>query len=103
MEKQLATAKRQLEEETILRVDLENRLQSLKEELAFSRQLHSQELNESRSRTTIEIEEVDSRMQHDYDARLADALRQMREENDAQIKATRDEAEAFFQRKVRVS
>ena len=59
-----------------------------------------QELNESRVRTTVEIEEVDSRLQVDYEARLAEALAQMREENDAQIKATRGEAETYFQRKV---
>ena len=31
---------------------------------------------------------------------LADALREMRDENDAQIKGTRDEAEALFQIKL---
>ena len=40
LEKQLGTAKKQLEEETITRVDLENRVQSLKEELAFKNQVH---------------------------------------------------------------
>jgi len=40
--KSLATAKKQLEEETIKRVDLENRVQSLKEELAFVSQVHQQ-------------------------------------------------------------
>jgi len=59
-----------------------------------------QELNESRMRTTVEVEEVDSRLQVDYEARLAEALQQMREENDAQIRATRGEAETYFQRKV---
>ena len=42
IEKQLATAKKQLEDETVARVDLENRLQSLKEELAFKDQVHEQ-------------------------------------------------------------
>lgn len=32
----------QVEEETVVRVDLENRLQSLKEELAFSEQLRKE-------------------------------------------------------------
>ena len=40
--KALATAKKQLEEETIARVDLENRIQSLKEELSFKAQVHEQ-------------------------------------------------------------
>jgi len=35
-------AKKQLEEETVARVDLQNRLQSLKEELAFKSQVHEQ-------------------------------------------------------------
>ena len=37
-----ASAKKQLEDETINRVDLENRIQSLKEELAFLSQVHKQ-------------------------------------------------------------
>ena len=40
--KQLDLAKKQLEEETVVRVDLENRVQSLKEELSFNSQIHEQ-------------------------------------------------------------
>ena len=42
VEKQLAIAKKQLEEETLMRVDLENRFQSLKEELLFKNQVYEQ-------------------------------------------------------------
>ena len=42
LERQLAALRKQLEEETLLRVDLENRIQSLKEELAFKSQVHEQ-------------------------------------------------------------
>ena len=42
LERQLATLRKQLEEETLLRVDLENRIQSLKEELAFKSQVYEQ-------------------------------------------------------------
>ena len=59
-----------------------------------------QELNETRSRTTIDVEEVDGRLQVDYDARLADALKQIREDNDYQIRSSREETENFFARKV---
>ncbi len=41
----MATAKKQLEEETIARVDLENKLQSMKEDLAFKTQIHEQVRN----------------------------------------------------------
>jgi len=40
--KSQASAKKQLEDETIMRVDLENRIQSLKEELAFASEVHKQ-------------------------------------------------------------
>ncbi|XP_023241225.1 putative leucine-rich repeat-containing protein DDB_G0290503 [Centruroides sculpturatus] len=40
LNKQLAAAKTQLEEETLMRVDLENRVQSLKEELNFKESVH---------------------------------------------------------------
>lgn len=40
--KSQASAKKQLEDETIMRVDLENRIQSLKEELSFSTEIHKQ-------------------------------------------------------------
>ena len=40
MEYQIAALKKQLEEETLLQVDVENWIQSMKEELAFKDQLH---------------------------------------------------------------
>ena len=42
LEKQLAIAKRQLEEETLARVDVENRLQTVKEQLQLNAQIHEQ-------------------------------------------------------------
>ena len=42
VEKQLRTTRKQLEEETLQRVDLQNRVQSLKEELDFRSQMHAQ-------------------------------------------------------------
>lgn len=42
MQKQLDLARKMLEDETVLRVDLENRVQSLKEELAFKSQVYEQ-------------------------------------------------------------
>lgn len=98
--KNLALAKKQLEEETIKRVDLENRMQSLKEELAFKTQVHEQELNETVSRSRIVVEEVDGRLQNEYESRLRDALQEMREDNEQQIRQMRDETEAIYSRKI---
>ena len=40
--KAMAQLKKSLEDETIARVDLENRMQSLREDLAFKAQIHEQ-------------------------------------------------------------
>ena len=58
LESQRNLAKRQLEEETLVRVDLENRLQSLKEELVFKKSLFDSELNETRRKKELEITEI---------------------------------------------
>ena len=48
LNKQLSTAQNQLEAEVLLRVNLENQLHSLKEEMAFKENLHKQEIIEIR-------------------------------------------------------
>ena len=100
LERQLATSKKQLEEETLSRVDLQNRLQTMKEELTFKSQMHEQELNETRIRTTQEIEEVDSSVRIDYETRLADALRQLREESDEKLLQGKVEFESIYERRI---
>lgn len=100
LERQLASSKKQLEEETLARVDLQNRLQTMKEELAFKTQMHEQELNETRVRTTREIEEVDSSVRMDYETRLADALKQLREESDEKLLQGKIEFESIYERRI---
>jgi chromosome segregation ATPase len=100
MAKNLALAKKHLEEETIKRVDLENRIQSLKEELAFKSQVHEQQLSETMSRSRIVVEEVDVRLQSEYESRLRDALQEMRDDNEQQIRQMREETEALYTRKM---
>merc|ERR1711970_1583088 len=74
---QLKEAKSQLESETLMRVDLENRCQSLKEELQFKSQMHEQEITETKKRKTTEISEIDGRLQEQYEARLQGALQEL--------------------------
>lgn len=99
IERQLATARKQLEEETLLRVDLENRMQSLKEDMAFKSQVFEQELNETRTRTTTSTEEVDG-VNTEYEDKLADALREMREEHDLHLQLVREEIETSYEAKL---
>uniref|UniRef100_A0A8D3CBH5 Lamin B2 n=1 Tax=Scophthalmus maximus TaxID=52904 RepID=A0A8D3CBH5_SCOMX len=69
-----AVAKRQLEAETLMRVDSENRSQSLSEELEFRKSMFEEEVRESRRHQEQRIVEVDSGVRQDYEFKLAQAL-----------------------------
>ena len=62
-----------------------------------------QELNESRTRTTTSIDEYDAGMREEYETKLQDALRTMREEGEEQLRQVREEVEYLYERKVRLS
>ena len=47
-----------------------------------------------------EIEEVDGRVQEQYESRLREVLQEMREENDAAIEQAREDTEAMYAAKV---
>lgn len=100
LSKSLAIAKRQLEEETVARVDLENRCQSLKEEIAFLKQVHDQELNESMTRTRVVVNEADEVLKVEYDNQLREALHQMREDMEEELRIMREETESVFQKRM---
>ncbi|BFY98400.1 hypothetical protein BsWGS_01440 [Bradybaena similaris] len=100
LENQLATAKKQLEEETLLRVDLENRVKTLKEDLHFKSQVYEQELEESRIRTTTTLEEADGRIEQEYEARLQDALREIRAQHDYDLQSVKVELETLYENKI---
>uniref|UniRef100_G1QP62 Lamin-B2 n=1 Tax=Nomascus leucogenys TaxID=61853 RepID=G1QP62_NOMLE len=68
-----AVAKKQLEKETLMRVDLENRCQSLQEELDFRKSVF-EEVRETRRRHERRLVEVDSSRQQEYDFKMAQAL-----------------------------
>lgn len=74
MTKKLEDAKRNLEDETLKRVDLQNQLQTNQENWNFQNQLLEQQLNESRIRKQIEISEIDGKLNKDYDDKLQRAL-----------------------------
>lgn len=49
----------------------------------------------------MEIEEVDGRLQDEYESRLYEAVQEMRRENDAVIQAAKSETEEFYTKKVK--
>ncbi|PWA16114.1 hypothetical protein CCH79_00016844 [Gambusia affinis] len=95
-----AVAKRQLEAETLMRVDLENRCQSLSEELEFRKNMFDEEMRESRHRQEQRIVEVDSGVRQDYEFKLAQALQDLRKQHDEQISLYKEELEQTFKAKL---
>uniref|UniRef100_A0A672YVF6 Lamin-B2-like n=1 Tax=Sphaeramia orbicularis TaxID=375764 RepID=A0A672YVF6_9TELE len=95
-----AVAKRQLEAETLMRVDLENRCQSLSEELEFRKSMFEEEVRESRRRQEQRIVEVDSGVRQDYEFKLAQALQDLRKQHDEQVSLYKEELEQTFQAKL---
>lgn len=49
----LEDARKHLEEETLQRIDLENNIQSLREDISFKDQVYQQELSETRTRRQV--------------------------------------------------
>ncbi|KAM7327880.1 lamin-B2 isoform X1 [Alexandromys fortis] len=95
-----AVAKKQLEKETLMRVDLENRCQSLQEELGFSKSVFEEEVRETRRRHERRLVEVDSSRQQEYDFKMAQALEELRSQHDEQVRLYRLELEQTYQAKL---
>ncbi|XP_016979715.1 lamin-C isoform X1 [Drosophila rhopaloa] len=100
LRRQLDDLRKQLEAETLARVDLENQNQSLREELAFKDQVHTQELTETRSRRQIEISEIDGRLSRQYEAKLQQSLQELRDQYEGQMRANREEIELLYDNEI---
>ncbi|XP_033115302.1 lamin-B1-like [Anneissia japonica] len=98
-DKQLSVAKKQVEEETVLRVDLENRFQSLKEELAFKENIYKEELVKTKVRRQEEVTEIDNRRRIEYDDRLQESLEDLRADHEEQMEQLRKESEYIYDSK----
>ncbi|XP_016896430.1 lamin-A-like isoform X2 [Cynoglossus semilaevis] len=96
----LEDARKQLQDEMLRRVDGENRIQTLKEELDFQKNLHSEELRETKRRHESRMVELDSGRQQEFESKLAEALVEMRNQHDVQIKMFKDEVEKTYNTKL---
>uniref|UniRef100_A0A8C2GSA6 Lamin B2 n=1 Tax=Cyprinus carpio TaxID=7962 RepID=A0A8C2GSA6_CYPCA len=91
---------KQLEAETLMRVDLENRCQSLAEELEFRKTMFEEEVRETRHRREKRMVEVDSGIQQDYEFKLAQALQDLRRQHEEQVQIYKDELQQTFRAKL---
>ncbi|KAM8939768.1 lamin-B2 [Pelodytes ibericus] len=95
-----SVAKKQLEKETLMRVDFENRCQSLQEELDFRKNIYEEESRETRKRHERRVVEVDRGQQYDFESKLALALEELRTQHDEQVKMYKEELEQTYQAKL---
>ncbi|XP_023262932.1 lamin [Seriola lalandi dorsalis] len=96
----LADAKKQLQDEMLRRVDAENRLQTLKEELEFQKNIYNEELRESKRRYESRMVEIDSGRQQEFESKLAEALCELRAQHEAQVQIYKEELEKTYQSKL---
>ncbi|CAF3564267.1 unnamed protein product [Rotaria socialis] len=98
--KQVNTLKRQLESETLLRIDLENKNKTLREELHFNKQVHETSMDEIRRQKRVEIKSYDDGLRQQYDDRLLHELQALRMQTDQQMQTIRDEIAEQYEQKL---
>ncbi|XP_030014001.1 lamin-A [Sphaeramia orbicularis] len=96
----LADAKRQLQDEMLRRVDAENRLQTVKEELEFQKNIYNEELREASRRHESRMVEIDSGRQQEFESKLADALAELRAQHEEQVRLYKEEVERTYNSKL---
>ncbi|KAF2986650.1 hypothetical protein EK904_013293, partial [Melospiza melodia maxima] len=90
LESALGEAKKQLQDEMLRRVDAENRLQTLKEELEFQKNIYSE----------TRLVEIDNGRQREFESKLSEALQELRSQHEAQIRMYKEELEKTYGAKL---
>ncbi|XP_073821457.1 lamin-C-like [Musca autumnalis] len=86
LRKQLDEARKYLNAESMIRTDLQNRIQSLRDELTFKEQNHLREIDEIYSSHQLEISVVHERLCEQYKALLQQSLQELREQHEGQMR-----------------
>uniref|UniRef100_A0A8C5PFJ3 Lamin n=1 Tax=Leptobrachium leishanense TaxID=445787 RepID=A0A8C5PFJ3_9ANUR len=91
---------KQLQEEMLWRVDLENKLQTLKEQKDFEKTINVQEVQEMKKRYETKLVEIDSGRQIEFESKLASAMQELRGEHEQQIMDYKEQLEKTFSAKL---
>jgi lamin B len=90
----------QLEDEVLLRAELQNQLSSAKEDLEFARASHNNQMEDFRRKRQVEMVTVSSEIEKNYQAKLQEQLQAMRADFDARIAQSRKETADMYQNKL---
>ncbi|XP_039368669.1 prelamin-A/C-like [Mauremys reevesii] len=96
LEAALGEMKQQLQDEMLRRMDAENRLQTLKEELDFQKNIYKEERNKAKRRHEARLAEIDNGRQREFESKLADALRDLRAQHKEEVKRYKEELEKAY-------
>ena len=100
MQNKHTDAKKNLEDETLKRIDLQNQLQTIQEEHKFENSILEQQLNETRTRKQIEIEEVDGRISEQYEQKLQSLLQELKDAYEQQMAENKAGFSAVYNKKI---
>ncbi|KAL3083553.1 hypothetical protein niasHT_023619 [Heterodera trifolii] len=92
--------RRQLEDEVLLRTELENRLHTAKDDLEFARRSHSNQIEEIRRKRQVEMTSFSDEVEHRYQAKLQEQLQAMRDDFDNRIAQNRAEVDELYRNKL---
>ncbi|XP_076879158.1 lamin L3 isoform X1 [Brachyhypopomus gauderio] len=96
----LANGKAHMNSEMLRRVDAENQIQTLQEQMDFQKQLAEREVREMRSRLESRLVEVESGKQQEFESKLAEAMQQLRREHEGQIQQYKEQLQTTFNAKL---
>lgn len=100
VEDSLAETKNHLSSEMLRRVDLENQVQTLREQLAFQKSMSEQETQEMRHRSESRLTELDSVRRREFDSKLSESMQQLRQDHEVQMKMYKEELDKTFSTKL---
>ncbi|KAM9366496.1 lamin L3 [Symphorus nematophorus] len=96
----LADTKNQLTSEILRRVEMENQVQTLKEQLELQRNISEQEILEIRSRHESRLVEVDSGRRREFESKLAEVMQQLRQDHESQLQQYKEEIDKTFRSRL---
>uniref|UniRef100_A0A0N4ZEX0 LTD domain-containing protein n=1 Tax=Parastrongyloides trichosuri TaxID=131310 RepID=A0A0N4ZEX0_PARTI len=95
----LKLSKKAVEDEIVLRTDLQNKVLTLEEELDFERANNKRKIDEFHKKKSEELTILRNEMDRNYNDELVHQLQAMRAECDARIAQNRKEMDALYKRK----
>ncbi|XP_009956871.1 PREDICTED: lamin-L(III)-like, partial [Leptosomus discolor] len=100
LELSLEDTKKHLHSEMLRRVELENHMKTLQEQMTFQKRLHEDELKETKRVHESRVAEIESGRQREFESKLSDVLQGLRKQHEEQIQGYKEELERTFSAKM---